>query len=957
MYNPFLPFQSLTNHYSWGCLGRGKDAETLLHRLENSSTKIHILSGAIGSGKSSFLQAVLSPELCSLDYRVCFRQSTPFDSVQTLTGFLTRQFSLEAIDEDHEEEITSSQRIGSIAESSNVEINQRIVSASVQMNFKSQEIDNLNSSLLRSLLRVEKGRKYILIYDQIENLLENIPKNVFEEIFFALNLCTFEPKLNFQIIISVRDTFLYRLVSYINHIPNLLSGLYVLENFSKSVSNEIIKTYLERGSVTFSDGLISAILGDLDNGSGVSPLEIHTACFEVAQLAVSNNRKATVGDYKKLGCLEGILKNYLETRLKAFPKYQQKELIKILALVAGNSSTAKSIDVKILSNNLPAYSIHYIQELLDTLSGIQLIHRISNHAYAVLHDAMVDVIRDNYSRYIRWEEINVLLDEGVARWSKFDIVFDSAQIDIVIATITIDKLLLTHIEIIFLIQSLFHQDVLHTTTIQSIQLLVNILQDIDEDLVIEVLELHARKHKRSFFLIRELFVLVSLDKLKAWEKVSQSLPNNILYDKSGTVNVYFLLKMSLPKTAKTEILKSLDDSNLPASFREQILRYLMEEPNLSILPYIQSMLSDSNPVLRTASLRALGMLKGEDQTRQDAAIQCVDDPDILVKLQAISVLGSIRLSQSKSLLKNLLKDVNPQVRRRSVYAISNYCEEDLYDEISRLADDSDPLVREAVFEVLGETESNRYFSVLTQGIRDEVSYVRESSCYALGRLNDSTVGQYISSLLSDPFSNVREAAMRSIDRIQAVAAKHDLIKQVDNGNEASRLEAIRKLSSVSGEDIDDMFLALLSDPNQEIRRASIQNLAARKTFRAAPRLISLLDTEIGHALCDVIVALQSIGSSDAILPISRLIQSPDEDIRERCVYALAELGGEIAVGALVTALNDESRITRVRAVFGLGRLRAKAVRHIIDNIDSSRDDELRYAIEFYLAEISRGNES
>jgi hypothetical protein len=110
MYNPFLPFQSLTNHYSWGCLGRGKDAEILLHRLENSSTKIHILSGAIGSGKSSFLQAVLSPELCSLDYRVCFRQSTPFDSVQTLTGFLTRQFSLEAIDEDHEEEITSSQR-------------------------------------------------------------------------------------------------------------------------------------------------------------------------------------------------------------------------------------------------------------------------------------------------------------------------------------------------------------------------------------------------------------------------------------------------------------------------------------------------------------------------------------------------------------------------------------------------------------------------------------------------------------------------------------------------------------------------------------------------------------------------------------------------------------------------------------------------------------------------------
>lgn len=132
MYNPFLPFQSLTERYSWGCLGREKDAETLFDRLENSSTKIHILSGAIGSGKSSFLKAVLAPSLCTLDYRVCVRQSTPFDSVQTLTGFLARQFSLEAVNENHEEDLASSQRIGSIAESSNVEINQRIISASVR---------------------------------------------------------------------------------------------------------------------------------------------------------------------------------------------------------------------------------------------------------------------------------------------------------------------------------------------------------------------------------------------------------------------------------------------------------------------------------------------------------------------------------------------------------------------------------------------------------------------------------------------------------------------------------------------------------------------------------------------------------------------------------------------------------------------------------------------------------
>ncbi len=228
---------------------------------------------------------------------------------------------------------------------------------------------------------------------------------------------------------------------------------------------------------------------------------------------------------------------------------------------------------------------------------------------------------------------------------------------------------------------------------------------------------------------------------------------------------------------KAAIFKIIEDTVRPEMVPDLIARMGGKDPAIRIhlmnlltkfdAPDInralESQLSDSNKLVRSAALTAIGKRGGNFNVEKVAA--ALTDPDLEVQNKAIDVLVSAKHPDTVRFLVAALKDESEYARRAAV-------------------------------EVLNEVGDHTSVKDLLDAIKDDDWWVRSRAGDALGQIGGPKVVDSVVALIKDPDEDIRRTAIEILNSTKDQRAVDHLLKATDDSDWWVRERAIDALAKI-----------------------------------------------------------------------------------------------------------------------------------------------------------------
>jgi HEAT repeat protein len=190
--------------------------------------------------------------------------------------------------------------------------------------------------------------------------------------------------------------------------------------------------------------------------------------------------------------------------------------------------------------------------------------------------------------------------------------------------------------------------------------------------------------------------------------------------------------------------------------RRDLARLAKDDP----LPY----LADPNPTLRRLAVSALSAHLGQDEVREALAGRLRLDPDEEVRAEAAEVLGAVGPGALEALL-DARDDPSTRVVEAVVTALGEVADPSTVPWLAELATShSETMVQEAAVAALGAIGDERALPVLLELVREGRPQVRRRSVVALTVFDDPRVEPAILAARLDRNPMVREAAEMVVGR-------------------------------------------------------------------------------------------------------------------------------------------------------------------------------------------------
>ena len=207
-----------------------------------------------------------------------------------------------------------------------------------------------------------------------------------------------------------------------------------------------------------------------------------------------------------------------------------------------------------------------------------------------------------------------------------------------------------------------------------------------------------------------------------------------------------------------------------------------------------------------------------------------------VRLAAVEALGSLGVAAAATPLRALLDDPLWDVRRSAVETLGRLKDKKAVEALARTLADNDADVREATAIALGGLSDRRAIGPLVLALKDATSGVRRIAAAALSRIDENwstsaearAAVEELKPALYDRDPDVRHFVGQLLVGLGAVepeASPEPAAAELS----ASALEKRRKLAV-------SLFLAILCDPDRDLRQAAAEALGRLGERRAEPAL-------------------------------------------------------------------------------------------------------------------------
>ena len=302
-------------------------------------------------------------------------------------------------------------------------------------------------------------------------------------------------------------------------------------------------------------------------------------------------------------------------------------------------------------------------------------------------------------------------------------------------------------------------------------------------------------------------------------------------------------------------------------------------------------LHDSSPRVRTFAIQTAGRfgLAAKLPVVRDA----VTDPDVTVRIAALSTLGLSMDPSVAGLVRHGLKDQDSIVQLVAREALVRLNQPELVQPFLTAARDFSPAVRGAAMGILGrlKVKDPTALSALTLGLSDPDASVRSFAAGALGDLGATSAITALVDALSDRDPYVRNFAADSLGRLNAKAAIGALWGAVKDSDSLVRLAAAEALVKLGEGEAALVMRELLKDPDFGVRSAAVGAMARSAPERAMTFALESFDDPAPRVRVAAVQALGRVGGKTAIPYLRRALLDKDLTVR---AFAAGHLGAAVS---------------------------------------------------------------
>src|SRR5215471_650609 len=345
---------------------------------------------------------------------------------------------------------------------------------------------------------------------------------------------------------------------------------------------------------------------------------------------------------------------------------------------------------------------------------------------------------------------------------------------------------------------------------------------------------------------------------------------------------------------------------LSAQLRIQLTQVLAKYSGPKARDALISMLADSEPEVRAASVNALALLAGHAESGSGRASSANGDsgPGKGVSTNAESdptidaIVRLIKTEHSPVVVAAIAKSIDALGRERLVDALIPLAE-------------SSQTIKETLYD-LGVTGK-----VMSDKLRDGKGAERIRAAHILGRLRErDAVPALIDALNESKEYDFKVAAAESLGLIGDRRAEDALIRATQMPEPPVRSAAIRALGKLGDATVTETLFEAARDGDPSVRDAAASSLSLLGV--SVERLSADARSPSWQIRAAAMTTLARLGDPRGLPVVVSGLNDRDENVRAEAARSLAAMGDRRALDPLIGALHDPSPDVRLEAAVAIG---------------------------------------
>ncbi len=364
----------------------GRDAEAAHLVRQVAAHKLTVLVGQSGVGKTSLLNAGVTPRLEDEGYQTIY--------VRALS---------------HPSEI----------------IRRAVLSLVGSQDLSSNTI----SMSLRLFLEgaLPEGSRIVFLMDQFEEFFMRLGAASRQDFAKSLVDCMSSETHDLRFLLAVRGDHLYHLLEMEPPIRGIFSNRFWLQNLDESRARDAIIEPAKAFDLSFEEELLAVLLRDLETG-GVDPSQLQVVCYRLYQ-ALGQQRIFTLHIYQQLGGTTEILANYLDEVLEGFTNEEEREIARAIlkSMVTAERTKAALSTHEITRDAIVrrlGVSEEHVATVLKFLQNRRIIRRLLDEedVFELAHEVMVEKVWQWIdAEDITYKYVRQMLRQALADWRQLGV--------------------------------------------------------------------------------------------------------------------------------------------------------------------------------------------------------------------------------------------------------------------------------------------------------------------------------------------------------------------------------------------------------------------------------------------------------------------------------------------------------------------------------------------------------
>jgi HEAT repeat protein/Flp pilus assembly protein TadD len=378
-------------------------------------------------------------------------------------------------------------------------------------------------------------------------------------------------------------------------------------------------------------------------------------------------------------------------------------------------------------------------------------------------------------------------------------------------------------------------------------------------------------------------------------------------------------------SALPALLKDADDDPDQA-FRCMAAGILSRSDPDSAADILRKLARDPAQEVRVIAIHGLARLEnGPDLAWIQETLAA--EQDAACRLAMVNLMLRQPLELSAPVLKALIKDGDPEIRRNIILTMAQQNGTSFFDVFAdALSDPADGVRQSAIAALARVGDKSRAAELIRMLITDTSASVRKEAVRALSYIAaEEAIGPLVDALARDPDTNVRHEILRCLPGFDSEAARTAIVKAALGTDEMLAFSAIELLTNTQGPGATEAIRTVLRDGRTPVlRSAAARALGMSKREGAEEELIAALEFEREPVpRASIALALGMRGGEKSVEPLRALLKDSDSQVRYSAITALGAIRAAGAIDDIAACLDDTSAIVRLEAVRFAGRFGAR----------------------------------